>query len=50
MSSRGGANKPVVPHWARCDIRRTQIISHTMAPCVIIGERGAEILQAEHTL
>jgi choline dehydrogenase len=23
---------------------------NTMAPCVIIGERGAEILQAEHTL
>jgi choline dehydrogenase len=23
---------------------------NTMAPCVIIGERAAEILQAEHTL
>jgi choline dehydrogenase len=23
---------------------------NTMAPCVIIGERGTEILQAEHTL
>jgi choline dehydrogenase len=23
---------------------------NTMAPCVIIGERAAEILQAEHTV
>jgi choline dehydrogenase len=23
---------------------------NTMAPCIIIGERAAEILQAEHTL
>jgi choline dehydrogenase len=23
---------------------------NTMAPCVIIGDRAAEILQAEHTL